>query len=164
MASLQPSFSWTPLTLSDTFTFTIPGIQPIDWKTSVDFFPTEPATIPAWQASFKMDNGPVGSYLSSICPQTWDLGSVTGKLAIQGSLGLQAGVTLTNGQSNATIDGEISASVTASPAQGPGGLELVEFQSTGEGRSFTRAEAMELMDLGLEGCATLMAAQRSALP
>jgi ribonuclease PH len=44
------------------------------------------------------------------------------------------------------------------------GMELVEFQSTGEGRSFTRAEAMELMDLGLEGCATLMAAQRSALP
>ncbi len=49
--------------------------------------------------------------------------------------------------------------VAASP-----GMELVEFQSTGEGRSFTRAEAMGLMDLGLEGCAALMAAQRSVLP
>jgi ribonuclease PH len=43
------------------------------------------------------------------------------------------------------------------------GMELVEFQSTGEGRSFSRAEALALLDLGLEGCATLMAAQRAAL-
>lgn len=42
-------------------------------------------------------------------------------------------------------------------------LELVEFQSTGEGRSFTRAEAMVLMDLGLEGCRALMVAQQAAL-
>ena len=43
------------------------------------------------------------------------------------------------------------------------GMELVEFQSTGEGRSFSRAETLALLDLGLEGCATLMAAQRAAL-
>lgn len=42
-------------------------------------------------------------------------------------------------------------------------LEIVEFQSTGEGRSFTRAEAVTLVDLGLQGCATLMAAQLEAL-
>jgi ribonuclease PH len=42
-------------------------------------------------------------------------------------------------------------------------LELVEFQSTGEGRTFTRAEALELVDLGLAGCLELMAAQRAAL-
>ena len=42
-------------------------------------------------------------------------------------------------------------------------LELVEFQATGEGRSFTRAEAAQLVDLGLGGCARLMAAQRAAL-
>jgi ribonuclease PH len=47
-------------------------------------------------------------------------------------------------------------------AAGPG-MELVEFQSTGEGRSFSRAETLALLDLGLEGCATLMAAQRAAL-
>jgi ribonuclease PH len=44
-----------------------------------------------------------------------------------------------------------------------GAMELVEFQSTGEGRSFTRAEAMALLDLGLEGCGALMAAQLAAL-
>jgi len=44
-----------------------------------------------------------------------------------------------------------------------GAMELVEFQSTGEGRSFTRAEALALLDLGLEGCGTLMAAQLAAL-
>jgi ribonuclease PH len=53
--------------------------------------------------------------------------------------------------------------VAACPVPAAGGLELVEFQSTGEGRSFTRAEALALMDLGLEGCAALMAAQRAAL-
>ncbi len=42
-------------------------------------------------------------------------------------------------------------------------LEIVEFQSTGEGRSFSRAEAVALVDLGLQGCETLMAAQLKAL-
>jgi len=53
--------------------------------------------------------------------------------------------------------------VAAGLAWAAGGLELVEFQSTGEGRSFSRAETLALLDLGLEGCATLMAAQRAAL-
>lgn len=42
-------------------------------------------------------------------------------------------------------------------------LEIVEFQSTGEGRSFTRVEAVALVDLGLQGCEILMAAQLEAL-
>lgn len=52
--------------------------------------------------------------------------------------------------------------VAARPAAA-GELELVELQGTGEGRSFTRAEAVALMDLGLAGCASLMEAQRAAL-
>jgi ribonuclease PH len=49
-------------------------------------------------------------------------------------------------------------------ARAPGGdLELVEFQGTGEGRSFSRAEAAALMDLGLAGCAGLMDRQSAAL-
>ncbi|MFN8011348.1 MAG: ribonuclease PH [Holophagaceae bacterium] len=52
--------------------------------------------------------------------------------------------------------------VAARPAAG-GELELVEFQGTGEGRSFTRAEVDGLLDLGLAGCAGLMARQREAL-
>lgn len=48
-------------------------------------------------------------------------------------------------------------------ARGAGPLELVEFQSTGEGRPFGRAEAEALMDLGLAGCERLMTAQREAL-
>jgi ribonuclease PH len=52
--------------------------------------------------------------------------------------------------------------VAASPLPA-GGMELVEFQSTGEGRSFARAEALALLDLGLEGCEMLMAAQLAAL-
>jgi ribonuclease PH len=40
---------------------------------------------------------------------------------------------------------------------------LVEFQSTGEGRSFTRDEATALLDLGLKGCAALMDAQLKAI-
>jgi ribonuclease PH len=51
--------------------------------------------------------------------------------------------------------------VAAGPA--PGGLEVVEFQSTGEGRSFSRAETLALLDLGLEGCGAMMAAQCAAL-
>ncbi len=42
-------------------------------------------------------------------------------------------------------------------------LELVEFQSTGEGRSFTKQEASDLLDLGLVGCLRLMAAQSEML-
>jgi len=44
-----------------------------------------------------------------------------------------------------------------------GDLELVELQGTGEGRSFSRGEALGLMDLGLRGCAALMEAQQAAL-
>jgi len=44
-----------------------------------------------------------------------------------------------------------------------GDLELVELQGTGEGRSFSRAEASALVDLGLAGCARLMEAQQGAL-
>ncbi len=52
----------------------------------------------------------------------------------------------------------VSARLTAG-----GELELVELQGTGEGRSFSRLEALGLMDLGLRGCAALMEAQRAAL-
>ncbi len=52
--------------------------------------------------------------------------------------------------------------IAARSLQG-GELELVELQATGEGRSFTRAEAASLLDLGLTGCAALMEAQRQAL-
>ena len=40
---------------------------------------------------------------------------------------------------------------------------LVEFQSTGEGRSFSRDEATALLDLGLRGCSALMDAQLRAV-
>ncbi len=52
--------------------------------------------------------------------------------------------------------------VVARPLPG-GEAALVEFQGTGEGRPFSRAEAEVLMDLGLAGCERLMAAQREAL-
>lgn len=54
--------------------------------------------------------------------------------------------------------------IAARAAAEPGSeLDLVELQATGEGRSFTRAEATALMDLGLAGCAALMAEQLRAL-
>ncbi len=59
----------------------------------------------------------------------------------------------------AAVDCNLVAARTASG----GDLDLVEFQSTGEGRSFSRGEAMALMDLGLAGCGELMARQREAL-
>ncbi|MDP2877624.1 MAG: ribonuclease PH [Holophaga sp.] len=52
--------------------------------------------------------------------------------------------------------------VAARPTAG-GSLEIVEFQSTGEGRSFKREEGVALMDLGLLGCEELMAAQRRVI-
>ncbi len=42
-------------------------------------------------------------------------------------------------------------------------MKLVEFQATGEGRSFTRKEQEALLDLGLSGCASLMQAQLKML-
>ena len=42
-------------------------------------------------------------------------------------------------------------------------LSVVEFQSTGEGRSFSRNETLGLVDLGLAGCQALMDAQDLAL-
>lgn len=52
--------------------------------------------------------------------------------------------------------------VVARPTAG-GDPALVEFQGTGEGRPFSRAEAEALMDLGLGGCERLMLAQSKAL-
>ena len=53
--------------------------------------------------------------------------------------------------------------VAAREVGSQGELALVEFQSTGEGRSFSRAETLGLVDLGLAGCEALMAAQLQAL-
>ena len=52
--------------------------------------------------------------------------------------------------------------VAAMPMDGED-LEIVEFQSTGEGRSFLRDEALAILDLGLLGCQHLMAAQSEVL-
>jgi len=53
--------------------------------------------------------------------------------------------------------------VASRPAGAESELAVVEFQSTGEGRSFSRLEATSLLDLGLTGCAALMEAQRKAV-
>jgi ribonuclease PH len=52
--------------------------------------------------------------------------------------------------------------VAAMPMDGSD-LEIVEFQSTGEGRSFLRDEALAILDLGLVGCRHLMDAQSEIL-
>jgi len=66
--------------------------------------------------------------------------------------------------SKAAVDSNLVAARERLPRARPAEeLALVEFQSTGEGRSYSRAEAMGLVDLGLEGCAALMAAQDAAL-
>ncbi|MBP1626005.1 MAG: ribonuclease [Holophagaceae bacterium] len=57
----------------------------------------------------------------------------------------------------------VDSNLVATRAISGGELELVEFQSTGEGRSFTRTEAMALVDMGLRGCEALMEAQQQAL-
>ena len=57
----------------------------------------------------------------------------------------------------------VDCNLVAARAAAGGDLELVELQGTGEGRSFSRAEATSLMDLGLMGCAALMEAQLAAL-
>ncbi len=57
----------------------------------------------------------------------------------------------------------VDANLVAARPQRGGALEIVEFQSTGEGRSFSRSEAEALLDLGLAGCSQLMAAQLGVL-
>jgi ribonuclease PH len=52
--------------------------------------------------------------------------------------------------------------VAAMPLDGSD-LEIVEFQSTGEGRSFLRDEALAILDLGLLGCRQLMEAQTDSI-
>lgn len=61
--------------------------------------------------------------------------------------------------SQADVDANL---VTARPLRG-GELEIVEFQSTGEGRAFSRGEANQILDLALAGCERLMAAQGQVL-
>lgn len=63
----------------------------------------------------------------------------------------------------AAVDCNLVAARTLVGGGAPGELELVELQGTGEGRSFSRAEAAALMDLGFAGCGALMEAQRGAL-
>lgn len=61
--------------------------------------------------------------------------------------------------SSAQVDANIVAS---RPIKG-GQLEIVEFQATGEGRSFSGKEALSLMELGLSGCSALMDRQDKIL-
>ncbi len=58
---------------------------------------------------------------------------------------------------------DVDANVVASRRLEAPLLELVEFQAAGEGRSYGREEAVELMDLGLAGCQRIMALQQAAL-
>jgi ribonuclease PH len=53
--------------------------------------------------------------------------------------------------------------VSSRPAAPGAEQSIVEFQSTGEGRSFRREEATALLDLGLRGCRDLMDAQLRAV-
>jgi ribonuclease PH len=57
----------------------------------------------------------------------------------------------------------VDANLVVSRAMSGGALELVEYQTTGEGRSFRREEAISILDLALNGCERLMAAQLEAL-
>jgi len=57
----------------------------------------------------------------------------------------------------------VDCNLVAALATDGSDLEIVEFQSTGEGRSFLRDEALAIMDLGLSGCQRLMAAQSEIL-
>ncbi len=61
--------------------------------------------------------------------------------------------------SQAHVDANL---IAARPMTG-GELEIVEFQGTGEHRSYTRKEAQQLLDLGLSGCESLMAFQQKVL-
>lgn len=61
--------------------------------------------------------------------------------------------------SQAHVDANL---IAARPIAG-GELEIVEFQGTGEHRSYTRKEAVQLLDLGLSGCEALMAFQQKVL-
>ncbi len=63
----------------------------------------------------------------------------------------------------AAVDCNLVAARAYGLEMGGGGLEIVEFQSTGEGRSFAKEEATALLDLGLAGCAHLMASQSELL-
>jgi ribonuclease PH len=88
-----------------------------------------------------------------------------------GILDLEAGTGLWDGRSGLILDLEYEEDhraavdcnlVTAMPLDGSD-LEIVEFQSTGEGRSFLRDEALAILDLGLVGCRRLMEAQSETL-
>ncbi len=57
----------------------------------------------------------------------------------------------------------VDCNLVASAALAGGELELVEFQGTGEGRSFSRGESLALIDLGLAGCDQLFLAQARAV-
>ena len=58
----------------------------------------------------------------------------------------------------------VDCNLVSTRPMAPGSAQaLVEFQSTGEGRSFSREEATALLDLGLRGCAALMEAQLEAV-
>lgn len=60
-------------------------------------------------------------------------------------------------------EAEVDANLVTARSIAGGDLEIVEFQSTGEGRAFTRLEANQILDLALSGCERLMAAQRDVL-
>jgi ribonuclease PH len=82
---------------------------------------------------------------------------------LEGRPGLRQGLILDleyEEDHRAAVDCNLVASRPSSESSSE--LSVVEFQSTGEGRSFSRLEATALLDLGLKGCAALMEAQLKA--
>jgi ribonuclease PH len=78
---------------------------------------------------------------------------------LEGCPGLREGMILDleyEEDHRAAVDCNLVAARPMAPGQE---VAVVEFQSTGEGRSFSRQEATALLDLGIRGCTALMDAQ-----
>ncbi len=117
VAGIQPSFSWTPLSLEPVLALAVPGEPVIDFHPDYSFFPTVNPTIAPLEHSFTVNDdsflGSIeGAVLSKISPMDLTQ-SAKATLGVQGGLSVQGGVYLDDGKNVATVSANASVGASA---------------------------------------------------
>jgi len=110
---VDPSLTIPPVTLGYDVTFALPGVASVDISKSIAFGDNFSPNIPAIEYSFHTNSQKIGKVLSRLAPKEFNLVEASADIGVQGSLGMTAGATMTDGESSVDFSIEATAGVTA---------------------------------------------------
>jgi autotransporter-associated beta strand protein len=109
VVGIQPSFQWTPLTVSLDAQLAVPGLVAFDFAPSYSI-PAFSPSIPALPLPFTVPSGLLAQTLASAAPQTWGPLSLSATVGATVSASGEATVTLQDNKSFAAVDANLGIS------------------------------------------------------